>query len=65
MDSEKNLEINILGFNNDDKGHENVVVVELKQWSQVRPAGKQYFVKRKDGRADFFPYCGKGWSGPF
>lgn len=27
--------------------------------------GKQYFVKRKDGRADFFPYCGKGWSGPF
>ena len=36
--------IDFLICGNDDAGHENVVVVELKQWSQARPTNKQYFV---------------------
>ena len=41
--------IDFLICGNDDQGNENVVVVELKQWSQVRPTGKQYFVNTFGG----------------
>jgi len=41
--------IDFLICGNDDNDHENVVVVELKQWSQVRPTRKQYFVNNFGG----------------
>ncbi len=41
--------IDFLICGDDENGHENVVVVELKQWSQVRPSGKQYFVNTFGG----------------
>nr|MCR5073924.1 DUF2075 domain-containing protein [Clostridiales bacterium] len=41
--------IDFLICGNDDAGHENVVVVELKQWSQARPTHKQYFVNTFGG----------------
>lgn len=41
--------IDFLICGNDDKGHENVVVVELKQWSQARPTHKQFFVNTFGG----------------
>ena len=41
--------IDFLICGNDDTGHENVVVVELKQWSQARPTHKQYFVNTFGG----------------
>ena len=41
--------IDFLICGDDENGHENVVVVELKQWSQVRPSGKQYFVNTIGG----------------
>ncbi len=41
--------IDFLVCGNDDAEHENVVVIELKQWSQVRPSGKQYFVNTFGG----------------
>ena len=41
--------IDFLVCGDDDAGHENVVVIELKQWSQVSPSGKQYFVKTFGG----------------
>ena len=36
--------IDFLICGNDDTGHENVIVVELKQWSQAHPTHKKYFV---------------------
>ena len=44
--------IDFLICGDDDNGHENVVVVELKQWSQARPSGKQYFVNTFGGAGD-------------
>ena len=44
--------IDFLICGNDDAGHENVVVVELKQWSQARPSGKQYFVNTFGGAGE-------------
>ncbi len=44
--------IDFLICGNDDDGHENVVVVELKQWSQARPTNKQYFVNTFGGNGD-------------
>ena len=41
--------IDFLICGNDENGKENVVVVELKQWSQVRPTKKQYFVNTFGG----------------
>lgn len=41
--------IDFLICGEDDSGKENVVVVELKQWSQVRPTHKQYFVNTFGG----------------
>ncbi len=41
--------IDFLICGNDDSGRENVVVVELKQWSQARPTKKQYFVNTFGG----------------
>jgi len=41
--------IDFLICGNDESGKENVVVVELKQWSQARPSGKQYFVNTFGG----------------
>ena len=35
--------IDFLICGNDASGHENVVVIELKQWSRVRPTNKQFF----------------------
>ena len=44
--------IDFLICGNDDSGCENVVVVELKQWSQARPTKKQYFVNTFGGGGD-------------
>ena len=41
--------IDFLICGNDEKEKENVVVIELKQWSQARPTGKQYFVNTFGG----------------
>ena len=41
--------IDFLICGNDEFGRENVVVVELKQWSQARPTHKQYFVNTFGG----------------
>mgnify|MGYP007056168169 CR=1 FL=1 len=41
--------IDFLICGNDETNHENVVVVELKQWSQVKPTNKQYFVNTFGG----------------
>ena len=41
--------IDFLICGEDDSGKENVVVVELKQWSQARPTHKQYFVNTFGG----------------
>ena len=41
--------IDFLICGEDDAGKENVVVVELKQWSQARPTHKQYFVNTFGG----------------
>ena len=41
--------IDFLICGNDEADHENVVVIELKQWSQVRPTNKQYFVNTFGG----------------
>ena len=41
--------IDFLICGNDEKGRENVVVIELKQWSQVRPTSKKYFVNTFGG----------------
>lgn len=41
--------IDFLICGNDESGRENVVVVELKQWSQARPTHKQYFVNTFGG----------------
>ena len=41
--------IDFLICGNDENGKENVVVVELKQWSQARPTNKQYFVNTFGG----------------
>ncbi len=41
--------IDFLICGNDDSEHENVVVVELKQWSQARPTNKQFFVNTFGG----------------
>ena len=41
--------IDFLICGDDSSGRENVVVVELKQWSQARPSGKQYFVETFGG----------------
>lgn len=41
--------IDFLICGDDDAGRENVVVVELKQWSQARPTNKQYFVNTYGG----------------
>ena len=41
--------IDFLICGNDNSGKENVVVVELKQWSQARPTHKQYFVNTFGG----------------
>lgn len=44
--------IDFLICGEDDAGKENVVVVELKQWSQARPTRKQYFVNTFGGGGD-------------
>ena len=44
--------IDFLICGNDESGRENVVVVELKQWSQARPTKKQYFVNTFGGGGD-------------
>ena len=44
--------IDFLICGDDDSGHQNVVVVELKQWSQARPTKKQYFVNTFGGGGD-------------
>ena len=44
--------IDFLICGDDDSGRENVVVVELKQWSQARPTKKQYFVNTFGGGGD-------------
>lgn len=41
--------IDFLICGDDESGKENVVVVELKQWSQARPTHKQYFVNTFGG----------------
>lgn len=41
--------IDFLICGNDEEGKENVVVVELKQWSQARPTNKQFFVNTFGG----------------
>jgi hypothetical protein len=41
--------IDFLICGDDESGQENIVVVELKQWSQVKPSGKQYFVNTFGG----------------
>lgn len=41
--------IDFLVCGNDDSGRENVVVIELKQWSQARRSNKQYFVNTFGG----------------
>ena len=41
--------IDFLICGNDENGKENVVVVELKQWSQVRPTKKKFFVNTFGG----------------
>ena len=41
--------IDFLICGNDENDHENVVVVELKPWSQARPTGKQFFVNTFGG----------------
>ena len=41
--------IDFLICGDDESGKENVVVVELKQWSQARPTRKQYFVNTFGG----------------
>lgn len=45
--------IDFLICGNDDSGHENVVVVELKQWCQARPTKKQFLVNK--GVEEAFP----------
>ena len=44
--------IDFLICGDDESGNENVVVVELKQWSQARPTHKQYFVNTFGGGGD-------------
>ena len=44
--------IDFLICGNDDSGKENVVVIELKQWSQARPTNKKYFVNTFGGAGD-------------
>ncbi len=44
--------IDFLICGSDCAGNENVVVVELKQWSQARPTHKQYFVNTFGGGGD-------------
>ena len=41
--------IDFLICGDDEKDHENVVVVELKQWSQASPTNKQFFVNTFGG----------------
>lgn len=41
--------IDFLICGNDDSNQENVVVVELKQWSHARPTNKQFFVNTFGG----------------
>ena len=44
--------IDFLVIGNDEEGNKNVVVIELKQWSQARSTGKQYFVNTFGGAGD-------------
>ncbi|MBR5338476.1 MAG: DUF2075 domain-containing protein [Lachnospiraceae bacterium] len=41
--------IDFLICGDDDEGKENVIVIELKQWSQAHPTAKQYFVNTFGG----------------